>query len=86
MTLPEQMIGHAVVALGILALQTMFMMIVLFVIFDNVIEGSIALALSLLFLVGLSGMCYGENIMCNPLLYICDSLNRTNMLVLFQDI
>lgn len=59
LTLPEQMIGHAVVAFGILALQTLFMMVVLFVIFDNVIEGSIVLALTLLFLVGFSGMCYG---------------------------
>ncbi|XP_014283072.1 ABC transporter G family member 23 isoform X2 [Halyomorpha halys] len=59
MTLVETLTGHAIVAMSILIIQTLFMMIVLFVIFDNTIEGSLMLALSLLFLVGLSGMCYG---------------------------
>ncbi|XP_073975814.1 ABC transporter G family member 23-like [Rhodnius prolixus] len=59
MTLLEIMVGHAIVNLVIMSLQTLFMWIVLFIIFDNVFKGSLVLAIALLYFVGLSGMCYG---------------------------
>ncbi|BES98770.1 ATP-Hypothetical protein cassette sub-family A ABC1 member [Nesidiocoris tenuis] len=59
MTLPEVLLGHAIVQFIVLTIQTAFMMVVLYVVYDNVIRGSVILALSLLFIVGLSGMCYG---------------------------
>ncbi|KAK9499328.1 hypothetical protein O3M35_002381 [Rhynocoris fuscipes] len=59
MTLPEIMVGHAIVNFVILSLQTLFMWVVLFIIFDNVFNGSLLLAILLLYLVGFSGMCYG---------------------------
>jgi len=68
MTLPETMIGHAVVQFVVLAIQTLFMMVVLFVFFDNPLHGNLALALILLFLVGISGMCYGYMVAS-----LCDS-------------
>uniref|UniRef100_A0A146KR47 ABC transporter G family member 23 n=2 Tax=Lygus hesperus TaxID=30085 RepID=A0A146KR47_LYGHE len=68
MTLPEVLVGHAIVQFMVLAIQTLFMMLVLYVAFDNVIKGSAALALALLALVGLCGMCYGIFVSA-----ICDS-------------
>ncbi|RZF48692.1 hypothetical protein LSTR_LSTR011179 [Laodelphax striatellus] len=68
MTMIELMTSHIFVQFLLLALQTAIMMVILFVIFDNPLVGSISLALALLALVGVNGMCYG--FMCAV---ICDS-------------
>ncbi|XP_039286121.1 ABC transporter G family member 23 [Nilaparvata lugens] len=68
MTMIELMTSHIFVQFLLLALQTAIMMVILFVIFDNPLVGSISLALGLLALIGVNGMCYG--FMCAV---ICDS-------------
>ncbi|XP_014280469.1 ABC transporter G family member 20 [Halyomorpha halys] len=59
MTYLEILSGNAVVTLVIYAFQTFGMMCVLYGFYGHKIEGSIALALALIFLVGVSGMCFG---------------------------
>lgn len=56
----ELIAAHVLVQSIVLALQTLSMMIILFVIFDNPMIGSIPLILGLLALIGLNGMTYGR--------------------------
>uniref|UniRef100_A0A1B6KFR7 Uncharacterized protein n=4 Tax=Graphocephala atropunctata TaxID=36148 RepID=A0A1B6KFR7_9HEMI len=58
-TLVELLVTHVLVQMIVLAIQTLLMMIVCFVIFDNPMVGSLTLLCFLLFLIGMSGMCYG---------------------------
>lgn len=67
-TVYELITAHVFVQSIVLAIQTLSMMIILFVIFDNPMIGSIPLILALLALIGLNGMTYG--LMCAV---ICDS-------------
>ncbi|XP_050534362.1 ABC transporter G family member 23-like [Daktulosphaira vitifoliae] len=66
-TVIEVLISHIVVQYIVLSIQTALMMLVLFVFFDNPMEGSLIWTLSLLFLTGTSGMCYGfmVSVFCN---------------------
>jgi len=59
-TVTEVILSHIVVQYIVLSVQTALMMLVLFVFFDNPMVGSLVWSLSLLFLTGTSGMCYGE--------------------------
>jgi hypothetical protein len=59
-TVTEVLLSHIVVQYIVLSVQTALMMLVLFVFFDNPMVGSLVWSLSLLFLTGTSGMCYGE--------------------------
>lgn len=60
MTVTEVLLSHIVVQYIVLSVQTGLMMLVLFVFFDNPMVGSLVWSLSLLFLTGTSGMCYGK--------------------------
>ncbi len=57
----EVVISHMVVQFIVLSIQTTLMMLVLFVLYDNPLKGSLMWILLLLFLTGASGMCYGIN-------------------------
>lgn len=59
-TVTEVLLSHIVVQYIVLSVQTALMMLVLFVFFDNPMVGSLVWSLSLLFLTGTSGMCYGK--------------------------
>lgn len=59
-TVTEVLLSHIVVQYIVLSVQTALMMLVLFVFFDNPMVGSLVWTLSLLFLTGTSGMCYGK--------------------------
>lgn len=59
-TVTEVLLSHIVVQYIVLSIQTALMMLVLFVFFDNPMVGSLVWSLSLLFLTGTSGMCYGK--------------------------
>ncbi|XP_054276021.1 ABC transporter G family member 23-like [Macrosteles quadrilineatus] len=59
MTIREMLITHVIVQFAVLSVQTLLMLVVCFVIFDNPMVGSLALLLLLLFVIGMSGMCYG---------------------------
>jgi len=59
MTIMEMLITHVFVQLVVLSIQTLLMMVVCFVIFDNPMIGSLSLLLVLLLFIGMSGMCYG---------------------------
>ncbi|XKL69122.1 hypothetical protein PGB90_006891 [Kerria lacca] len=63
----EVVISHMVVQFIVLSIQTTLMMLVLFVLYDNPIEGSLLWILLLLFLTGANGMCYGfmVSVMCD---------------------
>ncbi|VVC28742.1 AAA+ ATPase domain,P-loop containing nucleoside triphosphate hydrolase,ABC transporter-like,ABC-2 [Cinara cedri] len=66
-TVTEVLLSHIVVQYIVLSVQTALMMLVLFVFFDNPMVGSLVWTLSLLFLTGTSGMCYGfmVSVFCN---------------------
>ncbi|XP_075228584.1 ABC transporter G family member 23-like [Lycorma delicatula] len=67
-TVYELIIAHVFVASIVLIIQTISMMIILFVLFDNPMVGSVTLISGLLTLIGMNGMAYG--LMCAV---ICDS-------------
>lgn len=66
-TVLEVVISHIIVQFIVLFIQTTLMIIVLFVIFDNPLVGNLGWTLSLLWLTGTSGMCYGfmVSVMCD---------------------
>ncbi|XP_065216092.1 ABC transporter G family member 20-like isoform X2 [Planococcus citri] len=66
-TILEVVISHMVVQFIVISIQTTLMMLVLFVLYDNPLAGSLLWILLLLFLTGTSGMCYGfmVAVMCN---------------------
>lgn len=56
----EVVLSHMVVQFIVLSMQTTLMMLVLFVLYDNPLKGSLVWILLMLFLTGASGMCYGK--------------------------
>ncbi|KAK7574524.1 hypothetical protein V9T40_011715 [Parthenolecanium corni] len=63
----EVVLSHMVVQFIVLSMQTTLMMLVLFVLYDNPLKGSLVWILLMLFLTGASGMCYGfmVSVMCD---------------------
>ncbi|KAL1131056.1 hypothetical protein AAG570_012293 [Ranatra chinensis] len=58
-TLLETLVSHVLIQFTVLLVQTVIMMLVMFVMFDNPFHGSFILCSLLLFLIGVNGTCYG---------------------------